>query len=171
MRRTPPASSTEALRRMQSAQSRDTGPELALRSRLHAAGFRFRVDRPVLPSSRKRADIVFPSRRLAVFVDGCFWHSCPKHRTLPKANAAWWAAKLKRNRERDLETNAECRKAGWRVVRIWEHQPPEQAAAHIISILSAPPDKSICPSLRQRRPAESPLPAASPLGECGSGPP
>src|SRR6266566_3085361 len=107
----PPASSKDALKRMQSARRRDTTPEVALRRLLHARGLRFRIDRPILSRAR-RADIVFASAKVAVFVDGCFWHCCPIHRTFPKANAAWWADKLKTNRCRDLDTNRKLRKAG-----------------------------------------------------------
>lgn len=151
----PAASSQGTLRRMQSTPRRDTSPERALRSVLHAAGYRFGVDRRVLPNSRRSADIVFVKRKVAVFVDGCFWHGCPAHRTLPKANGAWWAAKLKRNRERDIETNSEYRKAGWRVFRVWEHEEPAKAAARIISILEPNSVRA-----RPRRPDESSLPAA-----------
>jgi DNA mismatch endonuclease (patch repair protein) len=111
---------------------RDTAPELALRSELHRRGFRFRVDRPPLPGLRSRADIVFGPTRVAVYVDGCFWHSCPEHGTSPKANADWWEQKLKRNRERDAETNRALQESGWEVVRIWEHEDPGEAADRVI---------------------------------------
>lgn len=124
---------------MQSAKCRDTHPELALRRLLHARGLRFRVDRPILASAR-RADIVFSTAKVAVFVDGCFWHHCPIHRTFPKANAAWWAEKLRTNRRRDLDTNRKLRKAGWHVERVWEHEAPLKAAERIIALLR-PQDK------------------------------
>jgi DNA mismatch endonuclease (patch repair protein) len=110
---------------------RDTLPELALRSELHRRGLRFRVDRAPLPGLRSRADIVFGPARVAVYVDGCFWHSCPEHATKPKANAEWWEQKLKRNRERDAETNRVLRENGWEVVRIWEHEDPVVAADRV----------------------------------------
>src|SRR5687768_9395055 len=94
----PAASSADAHRRMKSVRQRDTAPELAIRHLLHAWGFRYRVDRPTRHGERRRADLVFSTARVAVFVDGCFWHSCPLHATLPKANAAWWTAKLAANR-------------------------------------------------------------------------
>src|SRR5438128_2624392 len=122
--RPPPASSPDALRRMRAARPRDTGPELAIRRALYAKGMRFRIDRPVLRGLRRRADIVFTKAKVVVFVDGCFWHCCPVHRTFPKANAAWWADKLRTNRRRDAETNWMLRKEGWHVERIWEHEPP-----------------------------------------------
>jgi DNA mismatch endonuclease, patch repair protein len=110
---------------------RDTLPELAIRSELHRRGLRFRVDRAPLPGLRSRADIVFGPARVAVYVDGCFWHSCPEHGTMPKANAEWWERKLKRNQERDIETDRALREHGWEVVRIWEHEDPVEAAAGI----------------------------------------
>lgn len=110
---------------------RDTLPELALRSELHRRGFRFRVDRAPLPGLRSRADIVFGPARVAVYVDGCFWHSCPEHATKPKANAEWWEQKLKRNQERDAATNRALRENGWEVVRIWEHEDPAAAADRV----------------------------------------
>lgn len=103
-----------------------------LRKLLHARGLRFRVDRPVLDGMRRRADIVFVSARVAVFVDGCFWHCCPRHKTFPKANAGWWAAKLAANRRRDAHTNRQLRKAGWLVERVWEHEEPAAAAVRIV---------------------------------------
>lgn len=127
----PAASSPEALRRMRATRRRDTPGELAVRRLLHARGLRFHVDRQVLPETRRRADIVFPGAKVAAFIDGCFWHSCPRHRTQPKANAAWWATKLKRNRQRDADTNRQLRRAGWEVVRVWEHEAPAAAAARV----------------------------------------
>jgi DNA (cytosine-5)-methyltransferase 1 len=131
----PTASSPEALRRMLSTRRRDTPGEVALRQVLHGCGLRFRVDRQVIPGSRRRADIVFAKAKVAVFVDGCFWHSCPAHRTKPKANAPWWAAKLAANRRRDADTNRRLRSAGWHVERVWEHEAPETAAARIEKIV------------------------------------
>src|SRR5262245_24598507 len=133
----PKASSSYALRRMKSTRQRDTAAELVIRRALHRAGLRFRVDRSVLPGIRRRADIVFPSTKVAVFVDGCFWHCCPVHRTFPRANAAWWAAKLLANRRRDADTNRQLRKAGWFVARVWEHETPEHAAARIAKLVDA----------------------------------
>lgn len=127
----PPASSSAALARMRSTRQRDTAAEIALRRHLHALGLRFRVDVSIVPSVRRRADIVFPKARVAVFVDGCFWHCCPLHRTFPKANGKWWADKLEANRRRDLDTNCRLRRAGWHVERVWEHEPPSLAAARV----------------------------------------
>lgn len=110
---------------------RDTAPELALRSELHRRGLRFRVDRSPVLGVRSRADIVFGPARVAVYVDGCFWHSCPEHATKPKANAEFWERKLKRNRERDAETNELLREREWAVLRIWEHEHPVESADRV----------------------------------------
>jgi len=115
----------------------DTKPEVALRSALHASGLRFRKDyRLDLASTRVRPDIVFTRARVAVYVDGCFWHSCPEHATTPKRNADYWAPKLARNVERDRQHDIALREAGWTVVRIWEHVPTDDAAAAVTSVLS-----------------------------------
>jgi DNA (cytosine-5)-methyltransferase 1 len=136
-RGTPAASSPGALHRMLTTRRRDTPGEVAIRHLLHASRLRFWVDRQVLPGSRRRADIVFARAKVAVFIDGCFWHSCPVHRTKPKANAAWWAAKLAANRRRDADTNRQLRNAGWLVERVWEHEAPEAAAARIEMMVRA----------------------------------
>ena len=127
------SSSDAASRRMRATRRRDTLPERLLRSELHRRGLRYRVDYPVLP--RRRADVVFPVRQLAVFVDGCFWHGCPVHGTLAKANAAFWKAKISANRERDHNTDVRLAGAGWEVVRIWEHQSMSEAADFIEAIV------------------------------------
>lgn len=107
---------------------RDTAPELALRRVLHARGRRFFVDRRVSVRTRARPDIVFPRSRIAVFVDGCFWHWCEEHAHLPKANAALWRRKLLANRQRDAAHDAVLRREGWKVLRVWEHEAAEDAA-------------------------------------------
>jgi len=112
-------------------KSRDTGPELRLRSELHRRGLRFRVHKCPEPGIRVRADIVFGPSRTAVFVDGCFWHACPDHGTLPKANRAWWREKLDANVARDRVADAALSEHGWTVVRVWEHEPPGKAADRI----------------------------------------
>jgi DNA mismatch endonuclease (patch repair protein) len=117
---------------MQSNRSRDTSPETAVRRILHARGLRYRVDHQPLSELRRRADIVFPKRRVAVFIDGCFWHGCPTHGTMTfHTNASFWLAKIKRNAARDLETTARLEEAGWLVLRYWEHETPEVVAAAI----------------------------------------
>lgn len=139
MNKRPAASSASALRRMKSTRQRGTAPELALRRALRSKGLRFRVNCRAIPGAR-RADIVFWQARVAVFVDGCFWHCCPRHRTFPKANAAWWAQKLRNNRKRDLDTNRRLRRAGWHVERVWEHEVPAIAAARILAVVRRPRD-------------------------------
>jgi DNA mismatch endonuclease, patch repair protein len=127
----PPASSPEVRRRMQSVRRRDTLLEMRLRSVLHRTGFRYRVDRSPLPEVKRRADLVFPTERIAVFVDGCFWHVCPVHATWPKTNADWWREKLEANRTRDAATDAELQARGWTVVRIWGHESVQEAAERV----------------------------------------
>lgn len=112
---------------MRANRRRDTGPELAIRRILHAHGLRYRVDVRPLPDLNRRADIVFPRARVAIFVDGCFWHGCPEHYTPPKANGDFWATKVATNRDRDRETDEHLTAAGWTVVRIWEHVPASRA--------------------------------------------
>jgi DNA mismatch endonuclease (patch repair protein) len=132
----PAASSPEALARMRRQRRADTAPEVALRKLLHARGLRYRVDAPLpLPGLRRRADLLFPGPRLAVFVDGCYWHRCPEHATAPKRNGTWWAEKLDRNVARDRDTDARLAGAGWRVVRVWEHEDPAEAADRVADAL------------------------------------
>lgn len=116
---------------------RDTGPELALRSELHRRGLRFRVDKAPIQGLRSRADVVFGPDKVAVYVDGCFWHSCPEHGSMPKANAAFWKRKLERNQQRDAETDAALRRRGWEVVRVWEHEKVTEAADRVEDVLRA----------------------------------
>lgn len=123
--------------RMRAQRRRDTAPEVALRRELHRRGVRFFVDRAPLRGLRRRADLVFPRRRVAVYVDGCFWHSCPQHATSPKNNAQWWADKLAANVVRDRDTDTRLADAGWTVVRIWEHEDPTEAADRVQAALRA----------------------------------
>lgn len=120
---------------MSRQRQRDTGPELAVRQRVHAMGLRYRVDAP-LPGLRRRADMLFSGARVAVFVDGCFWHGCPQHATTPKSNTDWWREKIAANVRRDHDTDATLRSSGWEIVRIWAHEPPDIAAARVASIVS-----------------------------------
>jgi DNA mismatch endonuclease (patch repair protein) len=117
----PKPPSAEVRRRMQNTRQKHTGIELNLRAILHSLGLRFRLHCRVIPGSTRSADIVFPSAKVVVFVDSCFWHCCPTHRTFPKANNAWWRAKLAQNRKRDRDTNAILARLGWRVLRVWQH--------------------------------------------------
>ena len=114
---------------------RDTKPELAVRRRLHALGYRFRVDYKPEPDLRCRGDIVFTKRKVVVFIDGCFWHGCPIHATAPKNNAEWWREKLDANIARDRRTDAALENRGWRVLRVWEHVPTDIASARIAAAL------------------------------------
>ena len=126
----PTASSPVVERRMKSQPRRDTAPERALRSELWRRGLRYRVDLKVI-GRRRRVDIVFTRAKVAVFVDGCFWHSCPLHATAPKANREWWQEKLAANVERDRTTDEALTAEGWHVMRVWEHEPVEMAAGRI----------------------------------------
>src|SRR4051794_12837146 len=125
-----PAPSSPAVSvRMRRNRRRDTRPELAVRSLLHRVGLRFRVDhRVVVPGVTVRPDIAFPGRKIAVFIDGCFWHRCPEHGTAPSHNASYWAAKLDRNVARDRRVDAALTAAGWIVLRAWEHDAPAEVA-------------------------------------------
>jgi DNA mismatch endonuclease (patch repair protein) len=116
------ASSAGIRRSMQSNRGRDTALELRIRSALHREGLRFRKHVRPLPGLRCTADVVFPRERLAIFIDGCFWHSCPTHASYPKANRELWQAKLNATRERDNRNRTALKKAGWHVMQIWEHE-------------------------------------------------
>ncbi|MDI9975024.1 very short patch repair endonuclease [Rhodococcus sp. IEGM 1307] len=126
-----PATDPATSARMRAQRRRDTAPELALRRELHRRGVRYYVDRAPMKGVRRRADLVFPRRKVAVYVDGCFWHSCPQHATFPKNNAQWWAEKLAGNVTRDRDTDTRLTDAGWTVVRIWEHENPVVAANRV----------------------------------------
>lgn len=119
--------------RMSRVKKRDNGPELAVRRALHSRGLRYRVAWPVPGQKRRTIDIAFTRKRVAVFIDGCFWHGCPIHGTSPKANSAWWAAKIATNRARDANVTAQLEAMGWTVMRLWEHQDPATVAADISS--------------------------------------
>jgi DNA mismatch endonuclease (patch repair protein) len=122
---------------MAAIKRRDTQPERAIRSLLHAAGKRYRVDvRVELDGARPRPDIVFSRARVAVFVDGCFWHCCPDHGRQPRTNGGYWGPKLERNVARDRAADEALSAAGWTVVRIWEHEAPEKAAERIMMVLN-----------------------------------
>jgi DNA mismatch endonuclease (patch repair protein) len=123
-------------RAMQNQRERDTFPELALRRALHRRGFRYKVDATLpLPGVRRRCDLMFSGPRVAVFLDSCFWHVCPEHATWPKSNSEWWHDKLTRNVERDRQTDALLRGAGWQSVRVWEHEDPEEGADRVAATL------------------------------------
>lgn len=118
---------------MRANRRRDTVPELAVRRLVHAAGLRYRVDfAPLSANRRLKADLVFTRARVAVFVDGCFWHGCPRHHTVAKRNAGFWAEKVAGNRTRDKRTNSMLGEAGWTVLRFWEHEDPAEVAERIV---------------------------------------
>ncbi|MEU8599819.1 very short patch repair endonuclease [Streptomyces parvulus] len=134
-------SSAAVSARMSRQGSRDTAPEVAVRRLLHASGMRYRVNVPVPGMPRRTIDIVFPRTKVAVFLDGCFWHGCPQHATHPKANAEWWRTKLDKNMARDAETTAHLQQEGWTVLRFWEHEVPETVAKKVREAVlpAAPP--------------------------------
>ncbi len=132
----PPASSPAVTASMRSNRGRDTRPELALRSAVHALGLRYRVGARPLPDLRRTADLVFRPVRIAVFLDGCFWHGCPEHHTVARAHASYWADKVRRNVDRDRDTDHRLVEAGWCVIRVWEHDDPHDAARHIAAAVT-----------------------------------
>ncbi|MER8068369.1 very short patch repair endonuclease [Streptomyces sp. NPDC094034] len=122
---------------MAANKGKDTKPERLLRSALHRKGLRYRVGVRPLPDLRRTADVVFPKARVAVFVDGCFWHGCPEHHRPAKKRGEFWQDKIKGNRDRDAATNVALREAGWTVVRVWEHEDVDEAAERIRGIVAA----------------------------------
>ncbi|AUI62954.1 very short patch repair endonuclease [Amycolatopsis sp. BJA-103] len=122
---------------MSKQKSRNTRIEMELRKALFARGLRYRVHRRPVKGVRREADVVFGPARVAVFVDGCFWHGCPEHATWPKNNADFWRTKIETNRRRDLDTDARLAEAGWLAVRVWEHEAAEAAAARVHEIVLA----------------------------------
>ncbi|MEV8454447.1 very short patch repair endonuclease [Streptomyces sp. NPDC052095] len=116
---------------MSKQSSRDTKPEVAVRKLLHADGYRYRLNERVPGMARRTIDIAFTRVKVAVMIDGCFWHGCPLHATRPKSNAEWWRTKLDRNMARDRETNEHLTGEGWTVLRFWEHEAPEEVALRV----------------------------------------
>lgn len=136
MKPRPPSDTTQ--RRMKSIRQRDTNCEMILRRELFKRGLRYRVNTAPEGFVGQRADIVFPRQRVAIFVDGCFWHRCPTHGSSPRHNRDWWDQKLSANCERDRR-NTQCLESkGWRVLRIWEHEDAALAADAIESLLASP---------------------------------
>lgn len=124
--------STPASRKVMKAnRSRDTKPELALRSAIHALGLRYRVDTPPVEGLRRRADVVFLKVKVAVFSDGCYWHGCAEHYRPARRNDKFWNEKIEKNRIRDRDTDSKLEAAGWLVIRVWEHEDPVEAASRI----------------------------------------
>ncbi|WP_326742166.1 very short patch repair endonuclease [Streptomyces sp. NBC_01768] len=131
------ASSPGVSARMSRQASRDTAPEVAVRKLLHASGYRYRVNERVPGMSRRTIDIAFTRAKVAVMIDGCFWHGCPEHATQPKSNAEWWRKKLDRNMVRDAETTEHLTTAGWTVLRFWEHETSQDVAARITAVVNS----------------------------------
>ena len=128
-------------------RSRDTRPERAIRSLVHSRGLRYRVAAKPLKGIRRTADLVFRPTKVAVFVDGCFWHKCPDHFVLPATNAEYWRQKIDGNVNRDNDTDFLLAEEGWEVLRFWEHEPPTDAADQIVATVRS----------RQRSGRSSPL--------------
>jgi DNA mismatch endonuclease (patch repair protein) len=122
---------------MARVRQKGTDAELSLRKELHARGLRYRLQVPLLTKPRRVADIVFSGAKVAIFVDGCFWHGCPKHASWPKSNAQFWRNKIETNRARDADTDRRLRASGWRVVRVWSHESAGDAAERIEDIVRA----------------------------------
>ncbi|WP_329208660.1 very short patch repair endonuclease [Streptomyces sp. NBC_00683] len=131
------ASSAANRRSMLGNRSRDTAPELLLRSLVHAAGLRYRVAAKPLPKMRRTADMVFRPVKVAVFIDGCFWHGCPDHFVMPKTNRPYWEDKIGRNVQRDRDTDQRLADEGWLVLRFWEHLDPEACADTVIDAVKS----------------------------------
>lgn len=120
---------------MRGNRSRDTRPELALRSAVHKLGLRYRVVARPLPGLRRTADLVFRRAKVAVFLDGCFWHGCPEHYNIVSTNASYWAEKVRHNRGRDIDTDRTLEENGWISIRVWEHEDPHNAASRIAEVV------------------------------------
>ncbi|MCX2949980.1 very short patch repair endonuclease [Lentzea sp. NEAU-D7] len=133
----PPETTPQTRVRMSRQKSRNTQVEIDLRKALYAAGLRYRVHRRPMPGVRREADIVFTGIKVAVFVDGCFWHGCPEHATWPKTNAEFWRTKIEGNRRRDADTDARLTGDGWLVVRVWEHEAADAAAVRVREVVES----------------------------------
>jgi DNA mismatch endonuclease, patch repair protein len=120
---------------MQANKSRDTKPEVALRSAVHALGLRYRVSVRPINGLRRTADLVFTRAKVAVFLDGCFWHGCPQHHTVAVTNARFWADKVEGNRARDRDTDRQLSEVGWTTVRVWEHEDCREAALRVRDVV------------------------------------
>ncbi|WP_454119244.1 very short patch repair endonuclease [Microbacterium lacticum] len=141
---TPWASSDAARKTMQGNRGRDTKAELAVRRLVHAAGLRYRVNARPEPDLRRTADLLFTRARVAVFIDGCYWHGCPEHFSMPATNLDYWSTKIGRNQARDLETTTVLEARGWLVLRFWEHDPPATVAERIAEqVLARRPGVSV----------------------------
>lgn len=124
-------------RQMRAQKTSGTSIELCVRRGLHALGYRYRVNRRLLPDHRFTGDIVWSGRRVVVFLDGCFWHGCPVHGTIPKSNTAWWSAKIRANQDRDRRVDAILRQRGWTVLRFWEHEDGAEIVRSVVEHLES----------------------------------
>ncbi|MER5875805.1 MULTISPECIES: very short patch repair endonuclease [unclassified Streptomyces] len=131
------ASSAARRRNMQAIRSRDTKPEWLIRRLVHAQGLRYRVSARPLPDLRRTADMVFRPAKVAVFIDGCYWHGCPEHYVPPRTNSGYWSEKVVRNVKRDRDTDQRLADAGWLVLRFWEHESSERCAENIAAAVLA----------------------------------
>ena len=132
----PPASSPGRRRNMQAIKAKDTTPEVVVRSALHRMGFRFRKHQRPVPSLRCTADVVFTRQRVAVFINGCYWHGCADHSAVPRTNTGYWSAKISGNVERDARNNKALTDAGWLVLRFWEHEAPVDVVQAVARVLN-----------------------------------
>ncbi|MGW5044600.1 very short patch repair endonuclease [Streptomyces griseoluteus] len=130
------ASSAARRRNMQAIRSRDTKPERLIRQLVHAKGLRYRVSARPIPDLRRTADMVFRPVKVAVFIDGCYWHGCPEHYVAPRTNSGYWSEKVLTNMRRDRETDQLLTNAGWLVLRFWEHEPSEMCAQRIVATVT-----------------------------------
>lgn len=146
----PPATDPKTKRRMRRQKKESTKPEVLLRRELHARGLRYRVNANPIVGLRRRADIVFPGAKVAVFVHGCFWHGCPKHARDTKSNTKWWADKIAANKRRDAQTSRALRRHGWLPVQVWEHESPDAAASRVAGIVTSRIDTPSGATVRQR---------------------
>lgn len=127
---------------MSTAKRRDTAAEIAVRHNLHARGLRYRVAFPIPGQRRRTIDVAFTRAKVAVFIDGCFWHGCPEHGRRPRSNSEWWRTKLAANQARDRDTDRVLHELGWTVIRVWEHEPAGHAAERVAEVLHRPTGRS-----------------------------
>lgn len=137
----PKASSITVKHRMQAQPRLNTSCEMAIRRLLFSEGVRYRVHSRPISSLRREADIVFRKMKIAVFIDGCFWHGCPQHKKVIKTHRLWWERKISKTKERDMDTDEKLQSFGWTVIRIWEHENPEEAAGRILKALKTQNDQ------------------------------
>ena len=140
------ASDEATRKKMLGNRSRDTKPEMLVRSLLHRRGLRYRVGQRPIVNLRRTADLVFRSAKVAVFIDGCYWHGCERHYKEPLTNRDYWRAKIEGNRARDRDTNRALAEEGWLVLRFWEHEDPEGVADTVERSISAQLGRLVVPN-------------------------